>query len=73
MTNPEDNGAPVTPRNCPAFGYFPTLLWFYLFIILNMSSVRIMLTLVAMICDMSLINMLNLIVQFAMIYIKVWF
>jgi hypothetical protein len=32
-----------------------------------------MLTLVAMICDMSLINMLNLIVQFAMIYIKVWF
>jgi hypothetical protein len=38
---------------------------------INLSCVRIVLTLVAMICDMSLLNMLNLVVQFVMIYIMV--
>jgi hypothetical protein len=31
---------------------------------LNLSSVRIVLTLVDMICDMSLLNMLNIVVRF---------
>jgi hypothetical protein len=47
MTNPEDNGASVASGNRSAFGYTLTLLWFYLFI------------------------MLNLVVQFVMIYIMV--
>jgi hypothetical protein len=71
MTNLEDNSASVAADNLPAFGYTLPLLWFYLFIMLNLSSVRIVLTLVAMICDMSLLNMLNLVVQVVMIYIMV--
>jgi hypothetical protein len=72
MTNPEDNDALVAPGNRPAFGYTLTLWWFYLFIMLiNLSSVRIMLTLVVMICDKSFLNMLNLVVRFFMIYIMV--
>jgi hypothetical protein len=56
MANLEDNSASVTPGNRPAFGYTLNLLWFYLFIMIYLpflSSVRIVLTLVAMICDMS--------------------
>jgi hypothetical protein len=60
MTNPEDNGVSVAPGNRPAFGYTLTLLWFYLLIIVNLFSVRIMLILVAMICDRRLLNLLNL-------------
>ena len=37
----------------------------------NMSSVRVVLTLVAMICAMSLLHTLGLVVQFVMIYILV--
>jgi hypothetical protein len=62
MTNSKDNDASVSPGNHPVFGYTLTLLWFYLFIILNLSNVRVVLTLVVMICDMSLVNMLNIIV-----------
>jgi hypothetical protein len=64
MTTPEDNGASVAPGNHPTFGYTLALLCFYLFIMLNLSSVRIVLTLVDMICDMSLLNMLNIVVRF---------
>jgi hypothetical protein len=74
MANPEDNGASVASGNHPAFGYTLILLWFYLFIMINLlylSSVRIVLTLVALICDMSFLHMLNLVVQFVMIYILV--
>jgi hypothetical protein len=71
MTNPEDNSASVAPGNRSAFGYTLALLWFYLFILLNMSTLRIVLTLVATICNMSLLNMHNLVVQFVMIYIMV--
>jgi hypothetical protein len=74
MANPEDNGASVASGNRPAFGYTLILLWFYLFIMINLlylSSVRIVLTLVALICDMSFLHMLNVVVQFVMIYILV--
>jgi hypothetical protein len=74
MANPEDNGASVASDNCPAFGYTLILLWFYLFIMINLpyqSIVRIVLTLVALICDMSFLHMLNLVAQFDMIYILV--
>jgi hypothetical protein len=74
MSNPEDNGALVTSGNRPAFGYTLILLWFYLFIMINLvylSSVRIVLTLVALICDLSFLHMLNLVAQFVMIYILV--
>jgi hypothetical protein len=76
MANLEDNGASVVPGNRPAFGYTLILLWFYLFIMINMFylySVRIVLTLVAMICDMNFLHMLNLVAQFVMIYILVLF
>jgi hypothetical protein len=75
MANPEDNGASVAPGNRPAFGYTVILLWFYLFIMINLpclSNVRIVLILVAMICDMSFLHMLNLVAQFVMIYILVF-
>jgi hypothetical protein len=36
-----------------------------------LSSVRIVLTLIAMICDMSFVHMLTLVDQFVMIYILV--
>jgi hypothetical protein len=75
MANPEDNGASVASGNHPTFGYTLILLWFYLFIIINLaclSSVRIVLTLVVMIYDMNFLHMLNLVVQFAMIYILVF-
>jgi hypothetical protein len=65
MANSEDNGALVAPGNRPIFGYTLILLWFYLFIMINpscLSSVQIVLTLVAMICDMSFLHMLNLVV-----------
>jgi hypothetical protein len=39
--------------------------------LLYLSSVRIVLTLVALICYMSFLHMLNLVVQFVMIYILV--
>jgi hypothetical protein len=74
MANPEDNGASVASGNRPAFGYTLILLWFYLFIMINLLylfSIRIVLTLVALICDMSFLHMLNLVVQFVMIYILV--
>jgi hypothetical protein len=74
MANPEDNGASVAPGNCSAFGYTLILLWFYLFIMIYLpclSSVRIVLTLVAMICDISFLHMLNLVVQFVMINILI--
>jgi hypothetical protein len=74
MANPEDNGASVASGNRPAFGYTLILLWFYLFIMINLaylSSVRIVLTLVALICDLSFLHMLNLVAQFIMIYILV--
>jgi hypothetical protein len=74
MANPEDNGASVAPGNRSAFGYTLILLWCYLFIMIILpflSSVRIVLTLVAMICDISFLNMLNLFSQFVMIYIIV--
>jgi hypothetical protein len=74
MANPEDNGASVAPGNRHAFGYTLILLWFYLFIMIYLPcqfSVRIVLTLVAMICDMSFLHMLNLVAQFIMIYIMV--
>jgi hypothetical protein len=70
MANPEDNSASVASGNRPAFGYT----WFYLFIIINLaylSSVRIVLTLVALICNLSFLHMLNLVAQFVMIYILV--
>jgi hypothetical protein len=63
MANPEDNGASVASGNRPGFGYTLILMWFYLFIMINLSyvsSVRIVLTLVALICDLSLLHMLNL-------------
>jgi hypothetical protein len=66
MANLEDNSASVASGNCPTFGYTLILLWFYLFIMINMlylSSVRIVLTLVALIGDMSFLHMLNLVVQ----------
>jgi hypothetical protein len=75
MANPEDNGASVAPGNRPAFGYTVILLWFYLFIMINLtclSNVRIVLILVAMICDMSFLHMLNLVAQFVMIFILVF-
>jgi hypothetical protein len=74
MANPEDNGASVASGNHPAFGYTLILLWFYLFIMINLaylSIVRIVLTLVALICDLSFLHMLNLVAQFIMIYILV--
>jgi hypothetical protein len=74
MANPEDNSASVTSGNCPAFGYTLILPCFYLFIMINLpylSSVRIVLTLVALICDMSFLHMLNLVSQLDMIYILV--
>jgi hypothetical protein len=74
MANLEDNGASVGFGNCPAFGYTLILLWFYLFIMINLlylSSVRIMLTLVTFICDMSFLHLFNLVAQFVMIYILV--
>jgi hypothetical protein len=72
MANPEDNGASVASGNRPAFEYTLILLWFYLFIMINLSylsSVRIVLTLVALISNMSFLHMLNLSAQFIMIYI----
>jgi hypothetical protein len=74
MSNPEDNGATVASGNRPAFGYTLILLWFYLFIMINLvylSSVRIVLTLVVLICDLSFLHMLNLVAQFFMIYILI--
>jgi Fe2+ transport system protein B len=74
MANLEANDASVAPSNRPAFGYTLNLLWFYLFIMIYLpclSSVRIVLTLVAMIYDMSFLHMLNLVVQFVMIYILI--
>jgi hypothetical protein len=74
MANLEDNGASVASGICPAFGYTLILLWFYLFIMINLlylSSVRIVLTLVALIYDMSFLHFLNLVSQFVMIYILV--
>jgi hypothetical protein len=74
MANSEDNSASVAPDNRPAFGYTLILLWFYLFIMINLpylSSVRIMLTLVVMIYYMSFLHMINLVSQFIMIYILV--
>jgi hypothetical protein len=74
MANPEDNGVAVASGNRPAFGYTLILLWFYLFIMINLaylSSVRIVLTLVALICDLSFLHMLNLVAQLIMIYILV--
>jgi hypothetical protein len=74
MANPEDNGASVASGNCPAFGYTLILLWLYLFIMINLVylfSVRIVLTLVALICDLSFLHMLNLVAHFVMIYILV--
>jgi hypothetical protein len=75
MANTEDNSASVASGNRPTFGYTLILLWFYLFIIINLaylSSVRIVLTLVVMICDMNFLHMLSLVVQFVMIYILVF-
>jgi hypothetical protein len=74
MANPEDSDVSVAPGNRPAFGYTLILLCFYLFIMINLpclSSVRIVLTLVAMICDMSFLHILNLVAQFVMIYILI--
>jgi hypothetical protein len=74
MANPKDNDASVASGNCPAFGYTLILLWFHLFIMINLlylSSVRIVFTLVALIRDMSFLHMLNLVAQFVMIYILV--
>jgi ABC-type transport system involved in multi-copper enzyme maturation permease subunit len=74
MANLEDNGASVTLSNHSTFGYTFILLWLYLFIMINLSclfSVRIVLTLVAMICNMSFLHMFNLVAQFVMIYILV--
>jgi hypothetical protein len=74
MAIPEDNSASVASGNRPAFRYTLILLWFYLFIMINLaylSSVRIVLTLVALICDLSFLHMLNLVAQFFMIYILV--
>jgi hypothetical protein len=74
MANLEDNCVSVSLGNRPAFGYTLILLWFYLFVMITlpcMSSVRIVLTLVDMICDMSFLHMLNLVAQFVMIYILV--
>jgi hypothetical protein len=68
MTNPKDNGALVAPAIAPPLGTL-TLLWF--FFVHHALLVRIVLTLVAMIFDMSLLNMLNIVVQFVMIYIMV--
>jgi hypothetical protein len=59
MANPEDNGAFVAPGNRPTFWYTLILLWFYLFIIIYLpclSSVRIVLSLVAMIFYMSFLH-----------------
>jgi hypothetical protein len=56
------------------FAYTLILLWFYLFIMINLayvSSVRIVLTLVALICNLSFLHILNLVAQFIMIYILV--
>jgi hypothetical protein len=74
MANLEDNSASVASSNRPAFGYTLILMWFYLFIMINLaylSSVRIVLALVALICDLSFLHMLNLVAQFVMIYILV--
>jgi hypothetical protein len=74
MSNPEDNGASVASGYRPAIGYALILLWFYLFIMINLvylSSVRIVLTLVDLICDLNFLHMLNLVAQFVMIYILV--
>jgi hypothetical protein len=74
MANPEDKGASVASSNRPAFGYTLILLWFYLFIMINLaylSSVLIVLTLVALIYDLSFLHMLNLVAMFVMIYILV--
>jgi hypothetical protein len=74
MANLEDNGASVAFGNRPAFRYTPILMWFYLFIMINLaylSSVRIVLTLVALICDLSFLHMVNLVAHFVMIYILV--
>jgi hypothetical protein len=74
MANTEDNGASVASGNRPAFEYTLILLWFYLFIMINLaylSSVLIVLTLVALICDLSFLHMLNLVAQFVIIYILV--
>jgi hypothetical protein len=74
MANPEDNGASVASGNRPAFRYTLILLWLYLFIMINLvyqSSVQIVLTLVALICDLSFLHMLNLVAHFVMIYILV--
>jgi hypothetical protein len=74
MANPEDNDASVASDNRPAFEYTLILLWFYLFIMINLaylSSARIVLTLVALICDLNFAHMLDLVAQFVMIYILV--
>jgi hypothetical protein len=74
MANLEDNGASVALGNRPTFGYTLILLWFYLFIMIILpcvSSVRIVLTLVVMIYDMSFLHMLNLVYQFVVIYILI--
>jgi hypothetical protein len=74
MANPKDNGASVASGNRPAFGYTLILLWFYLFIMINLaylSSVRIVLTLVALIYDLSFLHIINLVAQFVIIYILV--
>jgi hypothetical protein len=74
MVNPEDNGASVAFGNRPAFGYILILLWFYLFIMIDLSyvsNVRIVLTLVDLICDLSFLHMHNLVAQFVMIYILI--
>jgi hypothetical protein len=72
MANPEDNNTSVAGGNRPAFGCTLILLLFYLFIMINLaylSSVRIVLTLVTLICDLSFLHMLNLVAPFVMIYI----
>jgi hypothetical protein len=68
MTNPKDNGASVAPSNCPTFGYTHFIVVFFVH---HALLVRIVLTLVAMIFGMSFLNMLNIVVQFVMIYIMV--
>jgi hypothetical protein len=56
--------------------FYDLISLFVMFNLFNLSSVRVVLTLVSMICDIflnhvSMIQMLNLVVQFVMIYIMV--
>jgi hypothetical protein len=74
MSNLDDNSALVAPGNLPSFGYTLIFMWFYSFIMIILpclSTVRIVLTLVAIFCDMSFLHMLNVFDQFVMIYILV--